>query len=227
MRLNVLFTITLILIMPFYGFAQEFLLGIRASVKDYFSPSYPSSTWGIEVKPIKNLGLIFDYGTLIDEPYDFDGEYVNSGKFEGELVSGNKFALESRYYFELDDYQNIYLGVHYGKRYTIINDRYVIGYQCSTIDFSECTYYSDFTGELQTWFETITLSFGLALSPIQSVKHLRLNIGGTLGRSSSWLDRSTINGGYLVDDSRFLSENDFNVNSFASVELNIVYFFAF
>ncbi len=168
---------------------------LKIDLLNVLNPIDPSVLVSIEHFPSnQKISLIHEAGVVVDiRQYE-----------QVDLVKSFKTRHELRYYFE-GLFENTGIPVPYVSadiqyRYLVVNERYVLGYQCE----EDCNYYRNFKGNIPTNMWTYQVRFG---SQTSFGKRLVFDVNFGFGQRSYTVKRSAVYHGSFIDDERFISEN--------------------
>ena len=158
-------------------------------------PNYPSNNIGLELYPVPGkLSISGEIGFLAQ------GDWTQE-----DFTNSRKYFLELRYYVGRER-NRPFAGILWHRRDITTSSNYVIGYDCGAGDSRDCARYEDFTGNISARLNAWQVTLGTQ-TLINDWMYLDSYMG--IGQGNHRLDRSTINGGKLVERNRFWQEKSF------------------
>ncbi|NQZ78977.1 MAG: hypothetical protein HRT61_23095 [Ekhidna sp.] len=185
-------------------------INLKMGLFNYFNENYPSLNLGAEFFFSKPFSMYAEYGRIY-QPRDR----------EEVLQSGSKKNLEFRFFPVNDSDEKLFLGLRLHHRRAVIAGRYTLGYECDPFSFRQCTYYSNFNGDVQTDFFAYQLIVGSQMKLFDRF-YSEAYVG--FGESNHRVDRSSVNNGDLVENGRLYDESDFGQNVLFTMRFNLVYY---
>ena len=182
---------------------------VKAEILNLLSPSDPSLLFGVEWFPDRYVSTSLEFGFV---------QGINS--YDNVQVRKNyKLEYELRLYFlPAMSYINPYAGGEIGYRYLTVVENYVLGYECD----DNCVYYQNYTGPIKTDRIHAQLRWGCQFV---FLRRMTFDVNAGLGLSHFFLRRSSINGGLIVEEGRFIDESRADLQPIASFEGKLGFMF--
>lgn len=184
----------------------------KFDITNLMNPNDPAALFYLETRFSDHLASNFYGGPIVSSPYHADSQ-VDDPDYSG-FKMGHEFRI---YTPEFTSDGSLYWGLVTQYRFFSIYDRYTLGVNCFS---GSCDYYRNFVGELKTDRFTYELRFGYQASLFDQVM-FEFDYG--VGFHDTRLRRSSVDGGKLVDGSRYLSEGDFDRLTFLSFSMKLGY----
>lgn len=183
------------------------ILLIKGEMANLINPVDPSLLGSIEFFPLKQLSFSQEFGYVTN---------IRSYK-NVDLVRSFKMRQEVRYYLPFDlKRTRFFARIDYQYRLLVVNERYVLGYECN----GDCEYYRNFSGDFKTDRHAWQVGWGIS-SRLTERFFLEGDFG--LGRYRYTLDRSAIGEGQLIENDRFLEEEVFGNHPYITFRAKLGY----
>ncbi|MFY0605589.1 MAG: hypothetical protein JXR10_02670 [Cyclobacteriaceae bacterium] len=187
------------------GYDKESLVNVKLDVLNFISPVDPSFLGSVEYFLLpKWISVTHEVGWVMDIR-----SYENV-----EISKSIKVGHELRFYFPvIPEFEKTkaYLSGEYQFRRLVVNERYVLGYEC---DY-RCVYYRNYEGDLNTVRKLWQVHMGVQANLSPRI-FFELDFG--IGQSEFDLRRNTIiQDAIFVETSRFIEQRDLRTEEAISV----------
>lgn len=189
-------------------------VNLKLDATSLLNPNDPTVLFLGEYFYAPKVSSVLSGGWIFSLQDHFDSQVPN------ESFKGLKFGHELRIFFDSEEFGGrVYSGLKTQYRYLSIYDRYTLGFGCESGD---CEYYQNFIGNIKTDRYSYELKLGFQTQPME---RLLLEFDYGFGYHDFRVRRGSVNGGHLVDKSRFLSEENFATYPFMTFSVRLCYIF--